>query len=235
MTLLNITNMSAFYKKSRIISDLNMVIGKSEAVALLGRNGSGKSTTIRSIVGIEPPRTDGDMIYKNSNINKSSPNKRHLMGISWVPERRRVFPNLSVRNNLKLGKNKRDNSMDIDVVFKLFPKLEDRMNQKAGTMSGGEQQMLSIGRALVCSPDLLLIDEPFEGLMPSLVSSVSENINQLSHSDVAILIAEQNIKNTLNIADRVYILDKGEVVHEGSAEEIKQNRKLRREYLGVSK
>jgi len=233
--MLEIHSLDGYYDKSHVLHDVSLSVDGDETVALLGRNGAGKTSTIRSIMGVEI-RTEARITFQGEQIEGFPPDERCRLGIGWVPERRRVFPNLSVMDNLRMGEQRKHDpktSEAYELVFDLFPRLEERTNQKAGTMSGGEQQMLSIGRALISEPDLLLVDEPLEGLMPTLVSDIADILRSLKERDITMLIAEQRTQLTLEITDTAYIIENGEIVYEGASEALAADRELQERHLGV--
>lgn len=231
--MLELTDVDAYYDKSHVLHNLNLDIGDNEIVTLLGRNGAGKTTTISSIMGVET-RVEGQITFHGEDITGAPSDEVFSRGISWVPEERRVFTNLTVKENLRMGLINTDGDSDerLADIYDLFPRLKNRLHQKAGTMSGGEQQMLTLARSLLCEPDLLLVDEPYEGLMPKLVDEVADVLMELASKDMAMLMAEQNIEKTLGLADRAYVIENGSIVHEGSAAEL-QDEELQEELLGV--
>jgi branched-chain amino acid transport system ATP-binding protein len=232
--MLTVESLNAYYKQSHILRDLSLQVENNQTVTLLGRNGAGKTTTIRSIMGISSPRTEGHIEFNEHSLTDIPSNEIFDLGISWVPEERRVFPNLTVESNLQMGEGSSTTEENYEQVYNLFPRLDERRSQKAGTMSGGEQQMLTIGRALLSDPDLLLVDEPLEGLMPALVTDLEEVLRDLGSWDVSILIAEQQTATVLDIADRAYIIEKGQMVYEGDASELATDEDAQQRYLGVS-
>jgi branched-chain amino acid transport system ATP-binding protein len=233
---LELDAINTYYGSSHILFDVSLGIEKGEAVALMGRNGAGKTTTLRSIISLTPPKT-GRIRFKGEEIAGKSPYKIARKGIGFVPEDRRIFGGLSVRENLEIAQliqsgPKRE--WDIRAVFDLFPKLKDLEFRSGGTLSGGEQQMLTIARALLSNPVLLLLDEPFEGLAPLIVKHLSELMLQVKTRGVTVLITEQqHLKYILDLADRVYILDKGHIQYHGGISELWQNEEFKRKYLAV--
>jgi branched-chain amino acid transport system ATP-binding protein len=233
---LELDAINTYYGSSHILFDVSLGIEKGEAVALMGRNGAGKTTTLRSIISLTPPKT-GHIRFKGEEIAGKSPYKIARKGIGFVPEDRRIFAGLSVRENLEIAQliqsgPKRD--WDIGTVFHLFPKLKDLESRSGGTLSGGEQQMLTIARALLSNPELLLLDEPFEGLAPLIVKHLSELMLQVKTRGITVLITEQqHLKYILDLADRVYILDKGHIQYHGGISELWQNEEFKRKYLAV--
>ncbi|MFO7926764.1 ABC transporter ATP-binding protein [Natronomonas sp.] len=231
--MLKLRSVNGYYDKSHILKDVSLEVGSDEIVALLGRNGAGKTTTCRGIMGVLP-RIEGQITMNGTDITGQSPDKIYQNGIAWIPERRRIFANLSVEENLEMGlTDQSQRKSRFQEVFDLFPRLEERLDQQGGTMSGGEQQMLAIGRALVADPDLLLVDEPFEGLMPSLVDDVADAVAKLSEKDIAMILADQKTDEALELADRAYIIENGQIVHEDDADSIGSDQELQEKYLGV--
>ncbi|WP_435179480.1 ABC transporter ATP-binding protein [Halorussus sp. AFM4] len=248
MSLLELSEVDSYYGQSHILRDVTMDVEEGEICALLGRNGAGKTTTLRSISGARPPEVrDGSVTFKGEDITDLSPEDISSRGISLVPEERRVFPNLTVAENLHLAEvtNNASNTvgrtipevehagMTTDQVYEEFPRLDERRTQQAGTLSGGEQQMLAIARALKQSTDLLLLDEPYEGLAPQIIADVEDAIERISESGTTILLVEQNAVAAMDIADRCYVVDQGSIVFEGSAAELRQDDETRERYLGV--
>ena len=247
VSLLEIRDVDAYYDESHILRDVSMSVEEAEICALLGRNGAGKTTTLRSIMGATPPNVrDGTITFKGEDITGMPAEDVSVHGISLVPEERRLFPDLTVGENLHLAEVVRNKSntwgrqltfehegLSTDEVYELFPRLEEREDQKAGTLSGGEQQMLSIGRALKQNTDLLLLDEPYEGLAPQIIQAVEGAIKRISESGTTILLVEQNAAAAINLADRCYVIDQGAVVFEGASEDLRENDEIRQRYLGV--
>jgi branched-chain amino acid transport system ATP-binding protein len=247
MSMLEIDGVDAHYGESHILRDLSMTVEEGEICALLGRNGAGKTTTLRTIAGATPPDVrDGHIRFRGSEITGGDPEDIAAGGISLVPEERRVFPNLTVAENLHLPEVARSafnrfgrdaattrEGMSLEDVFGYFPRLGERQSQKAGTLSGGEQQMLAIGRALRQPTDLLLLDEPYEGLAPLIIESVEKAVEQIREDGKTILLVEQNAAAATSIADSAYVVDSGQVVFEGSAAELEADEKTRQRYLGV--
>nr|WP_225935228.1 ABC transporter ATP-binding protein [Halobaculum roseum] len=245
--LLSVEDVDAYYGQSHILRDLSMHVEEGEVCTLLGRNGAGKTTTLRSIAGARPPDVrDGVIRFKGSDITDYSTEDVSSLGISLVPEERRVFPNLSVEENLHLSDVARNWSntfgrevsmehagMSDEEVYEVFPRLEERRSQKAGTLSGGEQQMLAIARSLKQDTDLLMLDEPYEGLAPQIIETVEAAIEQIADAGTTILLVEQNAVAAMNIADRAYVIDQGEVVFAGDSEELRADEQTREKYLGV--
>jgi len=238
MSLLELEDLHASYGESHILRGVTMDIEEGDIVALLGRNGAGKTTTVRSIVGVEPPEiTGGSVRFDGEDITDWEADDVIMNGIGVVPEERRVFSHLTVEENLKLSKitsgrwntisrrvqTSGESTMDEEELFELFPRLDERRGQKAGTLSGGEQQMLAIARTLrLPDLDLLLLDEPTEGLAPQIVDAVIEAIDEIADRGLTVMIIEQNVRQTLKLSDHGYVMDQGEIVHEGTVEELRQ-------------
>lgn len=233
--MLEIRNLCASYGEGKVLEDVSFSVRTDEVVALMGRNGAGKTTTFKSIMGLISS-VGGDIRFNEDSITGHPPQAVFEAGISWVPEERRLFTNLTVEDNLRIGeKPGRGDSDNRDFVYEIFPRLEERKTQVAGTMSGGEQQMLALGRALASDPNLLLVDEPFEGLMPSLVTELTDVFSRLKQRETAMLIAGHQNDETLAFADRVEVIDGGRIVHSGDADTLLEDTELRQQYLGVQK
>jgi branched-chain amino acid transport system ATP-binding protein len=230
--LLAVDGLCTNYGKIRILRDVSLSVGEGEVVALLGLNGAGKTTTMRSILGLTPPRA-GTVRYAGSDITGWPAYKVARLGVGYVPEGRRMFKDLSTLENLQLAENGRSGSWTIARVFEHLPKLAELRARKAGRLSGGEQEMLAIGRALVANPHLLLVDEPSQGLAPLVVEEVYRILSELKATGVAILIVEQNALLALKISDRAYVLDSGRIVHEGAAAELAADRDRIRSLMGL--
>ncbi len=235
--LIGVEDLHTFYGKSHILHGISLKVGAGEVVGLLGRNGVGKSTTLKTIMGLVRP-SQGRVVYQGYPITSMAPHKLARMGIAYVPEDRRIFRLLTVMENLRTGLD-RGNVTDarkrelLDKVFTYFPVLAERRDQAGGTLSGGEQQMLAIARAMMLEPKIILLDEPTEGLMPRMVSQISEIIGALHREGVAILLVEQNVPLTLAASQRVYIMEKGEVRHHALASELKVGDPVIQQYLGI--
>jgi branched-chain amino acid transport system ATP-binding protein len=232
--LLRLEGINTYYGQMHILQDVDLEVGEGELVCLLGGNASGKSTTLKTILGIVPPRS-GSVILDGRDVTRSSTAKRIERGLAIVPENRRLFGPMTVLENLEMGaylRPRADLREDLDRVFTTFPLLSERRKQLAGTLSGGEQQMVAMGRALMARPKLLLMDEPSMGLAPVLVERSFEIIQQVHAAGVALLVVEQNANVSLSIADRGYVLSTGRVVLEGKAAELLQHEGLRKAYLG---
>jgi len=230
--LLAVEGLCTNYGKIRILRDVSLRVDEGECVALLGLNGAGKTTTMRSILGLTPPRA-GTVRYAGQTITGWPAYKVARLGVGYVPEGRRMFKDLSTLENLQLAENGRGGPWTIARVFEHLPKLAELRARKAGRLSGGEQEMLAIGRALVANPRLILVDEPSQGLAPLVVEDVYRILTELKKSGVAILLVEQNALLALKIADRAYVLDSGQLVHEGPAAELAGDRDRIRSLMGM--
>jgi branched-chain amino acid transport system ATP-binding protein len=230
--LLAVEGLCTNYGKIRILRDVSLSVGEGECVALLGLNGAGKTTTMRSILGLTPPRA-GTVRYAGHTITGWPAYKVARLGVGYVPEGRRMFKDLSTLENLQLAENSRGGDWTIARVFEHLPKLAELRGRKAGRLSGGEQEMLAIGRALVANPRLILVDEPSQGLAPLVVEEVYRILAELKNSGVAILLVEQNALLALKMAERAYVLDSGTVVHEGPAAELAGDRDRIRSLMGM--
>lgn len=233
--MLSIVDVEIFYGQMEVVKKVSIEVEKSELVSVIGPNGAGKTTLIKSIMGLKEVKA-GKIIFEGNDISKIPAWERTSLGIGYVPEGRRVFGNLSVEENLKMGCYKiKDNNRiksNIDKTYELFPRLAERKNQLAKTMSGGEQQMLAIGRALVLEPKLLLIDEISMGLMPIMVNTCFKIIKDLNDSGITVLIVEQNANKVLKIAHRGYVIETGSIVLSDYAENLRENDVVRKAYLG---
>lgn len=239
--MLKIQNLNSYYGNLRVLKNVSMHIDAGEIVAILGANGAGKTTLINSIMNVLTEK-NGGIFFKEKNITSTDVCRIVKSGITQVPEGRQVFPNLSVYDNLMLGaymrysKSQKINiSNDLQNVFHLFPILEQRKNEYAGYLSGGEQQMLAIGRALMSKPELLLLDEPSTGLAPKIIIQIFEIVKKLAESGITIMIVEQNANIALNYANRGYILENGSVILQGFTEDLRDNNEVQRAYLGSDK
>jgi branched-chain amino acid transport system ATP-binding protein len=230
---LKVENLNTYYGKSHILHDVSLAVGKGELVALLGLNGAGKTTTLRSILGLTRPRS-GEITFSGASIAGRSPYRVARMGVGYVPEGRRMFAQLSVLENLQLAENGRSGEWSIARVLEHLPKLKELSGRRAGKLSGGEQEMLAIGRALVSNPDLLLVDEPSQGLAPMIVEEVYRILTELKARGVAIVLVEQNALLALKIADRAYVMDAGRIVHDGEAATLLADRKRIADLMGLT-
>ncbi len=232
--ILELTGIEAWYGGIQALKGISLHVDKGEIVTLIGSNGAGKSTTLKSISGQVPIKT-GSILYNGKDIANIAAHKTAVLGISQVPEGRRIFPKLSVRENLLIGafavKDKQLIETRMQKVFEYFPRLKERVEQKGGTMSGGEQQMLAIGRALMMQPEVLMLDEPSMGLAPIIVEQIFEIIKELNKQGMTILLVEQNAFQALQIANRGYVIQTGEIVLEGTGEELITNKQVQEAYL----
>jgi branched-chain amino acid transport system ATP-binding protein len=232
--LLKLVDVHTYYGENHVLQGISLEVRQRSVVALLGRNGMGKTTTIRSIIGFTPPRS-GLINFKGEDINNLHPNRIARTGIGLIPQGRRIFPSLSVMENLTMSARgmEKAGAWSLERVYSLFPILRERADLRANLLSGGEQQMLSIGRALMTNPDLLLMDEPSEGLAVLFVREVGNIIMQLKNSGISILLVEQNLPLALEVADYAYILSKGIIVYESVAKELRDNEEVKIKHLGV--
>ena len=229
--MLDVEGIHTYYGDSHVLHGVSLRVGAGEAVALLGRNGAGKTTTIRSIVGFTPPRA-GRVLLDGRPIQGWPAHRIARSGLALVPQGRRIFSPLSVRENLLLGA--RAPGFTLERVFALFPRLREREQQPGGTLSGGEQQMLAIGRALLTNGRLILLDEPSEGLSPLIVREIGRILLALKAERLALLLVEQNYHLALRVADRVYVMNKGQIVYEGTPAGLEADEEVKRRYLGVA-
>lgn len=236
MSILNINNVHTYYGNIHALKGLTITVEQGEIVTLIGGNGAGKTTTLRTICGLLQPR-EGDVFFNGENLNKYKAHEVVYKGISMVPEGRGIFTRLTIIENLEMGAYSRNSAQemrdDIDRVFTLFPRLKERRNQVAGTLSGGEQQMLATGRALMTRPTVLLMDEPSMGLAPVLVELIFDTIEQINKQGVTILLVEQNAHMALSVAHRGYVLQTGEIVLSDTAEKLKNDPTIQKAYLGI--
>ena len=230
--MLEVEDVHTYYGESHVLQGVTLTVGAGEVVAILGRNGAGKTTLIRSIIGFTPPRR-GTVRLKNRDITGWPSHRLTTLGMALVPQGRRVFPSLSVRENLEVAR-RGDGPWSLDRVYRVFPRLREREQNRANTLSGGEQQMLAIGRALMSNPDLLLMDEPTEGLAPLIVRAVGQVMGDLRREGLSILLVEQNLPLALAVADRVHILSRGQIVHHSTPETLMASEEVKSRYLGVA-
>ena len=233
--MLDVEGIHTYYGESHVLHGVSLRVDPGEAVALLGRNGAGKTTLIRSITGFTPPR-DGRVLLDGEAIQRWPAHRIARRGLALVPQGRRIFAPLTVRENLLLGARPdgRPDGWTLERVFELFPRLRERAGQAGGTLSGGEQQMLAVGRALLTNGRMLLLDEPSEGLAPLIVREVGRILVRLKSERLSILLVEQNYHLALQIADRVYVMSKGQIVYAGTPAELGANEEVKRRYLGVA-
>ena len=234
--MLEVKNLSVPYGAIEAVKDISFTVNAGEIVSLIGANGAGKTTTLHTITGLVPAKS-GSVMYNGVDLLKTHNNKIVTLGMAHIPEGRHVFTRMSVEENLEMGafslKDQSDLKKDLDMVYGLFPRLKERRNQKAGTLSGGEQQMLAMGRALMSHPKTILMDEPSMGLSPKLVKEIFSIIRKLHEQGITILLVEQNAKMALSIADRAYVLETGRITMEGDAKELLNNEQVRKAYLGA--
>jgi len=235
--VLELVDIHTYYGESYILQGVSLKVEQGRAVALLGRNGMGKTTSIRSIIGFTPPR-HGEVRFKEKNVASWPSHRRARMGMALCPQGRRIFPSLSVEENLTIASRSRARSKDrawnLDRVYDKYPVLKERAKLKGTSLSGGEQQMLAIGRGLMTNPDLFMLDEPSEGLAPMLVRDIGNIITELKETGLSILLVEQNITMALSVADYVYAISKGKIVYEGTPKELAANKPVQDQYLGVA-
>ena len=235
MAMLEVKDLEVYYGMIQAIKGISFEVNKGEVIALIGANGAGKTTTLHTITGLLSPKK-GSVMFERKDITKIPAHKIVSMGMAHVPEGRRVFADLSVYENLKLGaytrKDKENLNKDLESIYERFPRLAERKNQSAGTLSGGEQQMLAMGRALMSKPSIILMDEPSMGLSPILVNEIFDIIESISKSGTTVLLVEQNAKKALSIADRAYVLEAGKIVTSGKASELLEDDSIKKAYLG---
>ena len=235
MALLELASVNTFYGRSHILFDVSLSVEKGEVVSLLGRNGAGKSTTFRSIIGLTPPQT-GEVIFKGERISGMRAFRICRKGVGFVPEDRRCFPDLTVRENLEVAVRREKQTSSpwtVEKVYSLFPRLQERERNLGTQLSGWEQQMLTIARTLMTNPDLLLLDEPSEGLAPLIVALLADMIIRIRKEGVTVLLAEQNLHFCAKVADRGYVIDKGSVKYEGKMSDLLGNEEIKEKYLAV--
>jgi branched-chain amino acid transport system ATP-binding protein len=230
--ILELERINTFYGSSHILFDLSLTVAEGETVCLLGRNGAGKTTTLRSIMGLTPPRS-GHVRYKGQEIAGRSPIAISRLGVGFVPEDRRVFSSLTVREQLEVAQKKGMGDWTLEKIFAMFPQLERLQKHFGNQLSGGEQQMLTIGRTLMGNPELLLLDEPSEGLAPLVVEALAEQIQRLSQEKITLVLSEMGLGLAINISHRAYVIDKGQIQWSGTCEELKSNEELKIKYLAL--
>ena len=231
--MLRVDGLTAEIGRIPVLRGVNLHVGAGETVALLGRNGVGKTSTLRAILGLLR-RTGGSVSYAGQDLTTVPAHKIASLGIGYVPQGRGIFPLLTVEENLYLGLKGAPNPALRDDIFSRFPRLQERLNQAAGTLSGGEQQMLAIARCLLMSPKLIMLDEPTEGIMPKLVSQIRHEIAEIAQRGIAVLLVEQNLRTALRLADRVYLMERGSIVHEATPAALQAAPETIHRYLGVS-
>lgn len=234
--MLELKNLDASYGFLQVLWDVSLHVDDGEFVGLIGPNGAGKSTTLKTIAGLLPPK-GGEVLFKGRNMNAVPPHRTTQMGISYISEDLNLFVDMSVRENLLMGaytvKDQETQLETLGFVFELFPRLEERKGQRAGTMSGGERKMLAIARGMMSNPELLLVDEPSLGLAPHLVTDVFNSLRRLQEAGVTLMLVEQRVNATLEITDRAYVLEQGKIVMEGPSNELITNEHIRDAYLGI--
>jgi len=234
--MLRVENLNSWYGASHVLQDIGLEVNKGEIVCLIGRNGAGKTTTLKSIIGLID-KTRGSVTFKGKEVLGQPAHIRFGLGLAYVPEERRIVQGLTVRENLRLGlvasPDKKDEVRRIEQIAEIFPRLAERLDQEAVTMSGGEQQMLAIARAMIARPDLIMLDEPSEGIMPVLVDEMFELFRKMKSEGTTILLVEQNVELALGIADRAYVLDQGSVVHHATAAALLADDEIKERYCSV--
>lgn len=231
--MLRMKNLNVNYGECKVLHDTSLEVDEGNLVGLIGRNGVGKTTTLKSIMGLVPHRS-GSVHFDEVNLSGLPPYQIPRMGIAYMPQGRHLFPKLTVMENLKIPivKGELDKTV-LEEVFQYFPRLKERLKQKAGTLSGGEQQMLAVGRALITKPKMMLMDEPMEGLMPLLVKLIAETVKAINEKGTAILLVEQNLKTIKDICQRVYIMERGTIVYEGTPFDLESAIDIQERYLSV--
>ncbi|WP_108469596.1 ABC transporter ATP-binding protein [Polynucleobacter difficilis] len=230
--LLELNDVKSSYGKVNVLRDLSFRLYQGESLAILGRNGVGKTSTLKTIMGLLKCQS-GTIQFEGKSINTISPYQIPRMGVGYVPQGRGLFPNLTVKENLYLG-YKKEGSPDLsDYIFERFSRLKERLNQQAGTLSGGEQQMLSIARILLMHPKIILLDEPTEGIMPILVSEIREEIKRINGAGIGILLVEQNVQTAIRLCSRILVMDKGSIVFETKTDDVRSNPEILHEHLGM--
>ena len=233
MSLLEVSDIHTYYGDSHVLQGVSLKIDKGQAVAILGRNGAGKTTLLRSIMGFTPAR-EGRVLFKGANVTHLSPYRIARLGIGLVPQGRRLFSSLTVRENMEIAARPgKDGHWSMNGIFSIFPRLRERARSRARTLSGGEQQMLACGRALVGNPELLMMDEPSEGLAPLAVREIERIILEIKARQLSLLLVEQDSTFALRLADYVYIMSRGKIVYGSEPGELRQNAEVRSRYLGV--
>jgi branched-chain amino acid transport system ATP-binding protein len=232
--MLEVEEIHTYYELSHILFGVSLKVEEKTLVCLLGRNGAGKTTTMRSIIGLNPPK-QGAVRFRGEDVTGLDPHLLTRKGVSYVPDDRRIFGDLTVGENLEIAirKPRKGEGWGKEKVYEIFPALPKIESRKGGCLSGGEQKMLAVARALMGNPELLLLDEPTEGLAPALVRSLEEQIKKLRESGLTVLLAEQNVKSALRLSDRGYIIDNGQIRYQGSIEELRTNEEVRKKYLLV--
>ncbi|HEY6911726.1 MAG TPA: ABC transporter ATP-binding protein [Myxococcales bacterium] len=230
--MLAVEDVHTCYGESHVLQGVSLEVKPGSVVTLLGRNGMGKTTLIRTIIGFTPARA-GRVVFKGRDVTRLASHRTVRMGMGLVPQGRWIFPSLSVRENLTVAQRRRNGRWNVDAVFKLFPRLAERSEHAGNHLSGGEQQMLAIGRALMTDPDLLLLDEPTEGLAPLVTREVGRTLRELKAQGLSILLVEQSLQFALSLADHVYVLSRGRIVHSSAPAELAANQDAKSRYLGL--
>jgi len=231
--MLDIKEIHTYYGTSHILFGISLYVEKGEAVCLLGRNGAGKTTTFRSIIGLTPPKT-GSIKFQEQEIVGKPPYRIAQLGIGFVPDDRRIFPDLTVRQNILVARKEKGGSIwNLDRIYALFPKLKDLESHMGNQLSGGEQQMLTVARTLMTNPQLILLDEPGEGLAPLVVKAMGEQLGEIKKTGITMLICEHNVGLATTLSDRAYVMDKGTIRYQGTIEDLKKNEEVRKKYLMV--
>jgi len=230
--MLELNDIHTYYGRSHILQGISMNLQKGEVICLLGRNGAGKTTTLRSIMGFTPPKK-GNIKFEGTDLAKLPPYEICRLGIGYVPQDRRIFPTLSVQDNLEVIERKVESGWTVEKIFCTFPILEKLKTRKGRHLSGGEQQILAVARPLMTNPKLLLLDEPSEGLAPLIVRAIEELVKEIITTGISVILAEQNMRFAMNIAQRGYIIDKGRIHHQGTIEELKEDKEIIGKYLAV--
>jgi branched-chain amino acid transport system ATP-binding protein len=231
--MLKMKNLNCSYGECKVLHDTSLEVNEGRLVGLIGRNGVGKTTTLKSIMGLVPHKS-GSVHFYEVNLSSIPPYQIPRMGIAYMPQGRHLFPKLTVMENLKIPivKGELDKKV-LEEIFEYFPRLKERLNQKAGTLSGGEQQMLAVGRALIIKPKMMLMDEPMEGLMPLLVKLIADTVKVINQKGTTILLVEQNLKTIKNVCQGIYIMEKGSIVYEGTPSELEGAMDIQERYLSV--
>jgi branched-chain amino acid transport system ATP-binding protein len=231
--MLRMKNLNCSYGECKVLHDTSLEVNEGRLIGLIGRNGVGKTTTLKSIMGLVPHRS-GSVHFYEVNLSGLPPYQIPRMGIAYMPQGRHLFPKLTVMENLRIPvvKGELDKKV-LEEIFIYFPRLKERLNQKAGTLSGGEQQMLAVGRALITKPKMMLMDEPMEGLMPLLVKLIADTVKVINKKGTTILLVEQNLKTIKNICQGIYIMEKGSIVYEGTPSELERAMDIQERYLSV--
>jgi len=236
MIMLLVKDLNAWYGRSHVLQGVSLDVGQGEAVCVIGRNGAGKTTTLRTIMGLVARRT-GEVLFQGDDILNEPTHHRFTLGLAYVPEERRIVPGLTVQENLRLGlvasQNRNREAEVIDSIAETFPRLRERLGQTADTLSGGEQQMLAIARAMVSEPRFIMLYEPSEGIMPILVDEMFELFTRMKAKGTTILIVEQNVARALEVADRAYVMDQGLIVHSGNAKDLLGDKEIQERYCAI--